>query len=245
MKPFLLLSTRPEDAAAAGEHEAVARFSGLAPADLHQFRVEEAPLPPLDLSRYSGVLLGGGPFNSSDTDKSALQLRVEADLRRVLTEVLEGDLPFLGLCYGVGTVTTQLGGVVDRTHGEPVGAVEIQLTDAGREDPLLAELAGLPGGFRAFVGHKEAVSRLPHGAVLLATSEACPVQMFRVGANCYVTQFHPELDGPGIGVRIQVYRNSGYFRPEETDALLAVTSAATTTPQVHGILRRFVERYAR
>lgn len=245
MKPFLLLSTRPEDEAARGEYDAVARFSGLAPEDLHQVRVEAAPLPVLDLAEYSGVILGGGPFNSSDPDKSELQARVEADLRRLLDDVLRDDLPFLGLCYGVGTVTTQLGGVVDRRFGEPVSAVDIRLTDAGRRDPLLAELAALPGPFTAFVGHKEAVSRLPDGAVLLASGDACPVQMFRVGANCYVTQFHPELDGPGIGLRIHVYKHNGYFRPEEIHDLLAATSAATTTPQVHGILRRFVQRYAR
>jgi len=245
MRPFLLLSTRAEDEAAIGEHEAVARFAGLSPDELRHVRVEAAAMPALDLSDYSGVILGGGPFNSSDPDKSELQLRVEADLRRVLTEVLADDLPFLGLCYGVGTVTTQLGGVVDREFGEPVSAVDIRLTDAGRRDHLLAELAALPGGFTAFVGHKEAVSRLPDGAVLLATGTECPVQMFRVGANCYVTQFHPELDGPGIGLRIQVYKHNGYFRPEETQSLLATTSAATITPQVHSILRRFAQRYAR
>lgn len=245
MKPFLLLSTRPEDQAAQGEYEAVARFSGLDTDHLHQVRVEAAPLPALDVRDYSGVILGGGPYNSSDADKSELQVRVEGDLRRVLDEVLGRDLPFLGLCYGVGTVTTQLGGVVDRRYGEPVGAVDIRLTDAGRRDPLLTELAPLPGPFTAFVGHKEAVSRLPDGAVLLAEGDACPVQMFRIGANCYVTQFHPELDGPGIGLRIHVYKHNGYFLPEEIDDLLAATSAATITPQVHSILRRFVQRYGR
>ncbi|GAB3814103.1 glutamine amidotransferase [Tessaracoccus terricola] len=245
MRPYLLLSTRPEDEAAHGEHEAVARFAGLDRDQLHQVRVEAAPLPALDLAEYSGIILGGGPFNSSDPDKSELQLRVEADLRRLLDDVLARDLPFLGLCYGVGTVTTQLGGVVDRRFGEPVSAVDIRLTDAGRRDPLLTELAALPGPFTAFVGHKEAVSQLPDGAVLLASGDACPVQMFRVGANCYVTQFHPELDGPGIGLRIHVYQHTGYFRPEETQSLLATTSAATITPQVHSILRRFVRRYAR
>lgn len=241
MKPFLLLSTRPEDAAAEGERAAVAAFGGLADSELHQIRVEAGPLPAIDLDDYSGVLLGGGPFNSSDTDKSALQLRVEADLRRVLDDVLANDRPFLGLCYGIGTITTHLGGTVDRQFGEAVGAVDVSLTDAGRQDPLLVEV---PDEFRAFGGHKEAVSRLPDRAVLLAEGRACPVQMFRVGANCYVTQFHPELDAPGIGLRIQIYRHNGYFAPEETESLIELTSRAAITPQVHSILRRFVERYS-
>ncbi len=64
MKPFLLLSTRPEDAAAEGEREAIIRLAGLREADLVQFRVEEAPLPELDLNDYTGIFLGGGPYNA-------------------------------------------------------------------------------------------------------------------------------------------------------------------------------------
>lgn len=241
MKPFLLLSTRPEDAAAHGEWSAVARFGGLSAEDLHQVRVEADPLGVIDLDDYSGIILGGGPYNSSDPHKSATQRRVEADLARVLDDVFAAGFPFLGLCYGIGTVTGHLGGLVDRTFGESVGAVEITITDAGRDDPLLA---GVPSPFRAYVGHKEAVTRLPAGAVLLATGETCPVQMYRVGSHCWVTQFHPELDAPGIGERIHVYKHAGYFDPDETDALLARTAGERITTQVHGIIRRFVERYA-
>lgn len=242
MKPFLLLSTRPEDAAARGEWTAVAHFGGLAPGQLDQVRVEAAPMEAVDLGRYSGVILGGGPFNSSDQHKSSIQHRVEADLARVLDDVFADQVPFLGLCYGVGTVTGHLGGLVDRTFGEPVGAVDIQLTDAGRDDPLLA---GVPATFRAFVGHKEAVTRLPHDAVLLATSAACPVQMYRVGTRCWVTQFHPELDAGGIGERIHVYKHAGYFRPDETQALLARTASESISAQVHGIIERFVRLHQR
>lgn len=242
MKPFLLLSTRPEDGAAEGERTAVATFGGLADDEIRQIRVEAGPLGDVDLDDWSGIILGGGPLNASDPHKTESQLRIERDLDRVVGDVLARDFPFLGLCYGVGTVTTHLGGAVDRTHGEPVGAVDIRVTDDGRRDPLLA---AVPDEFRAFVGHKEAVSRLPAGAVLLATGDACPVQMYRVGRRCWVTQFHPELDGPGIGVRINVYRNAGYFLPEETDALLARTGAEEITPEVHGIVRRFVDLHRR
>lgn len=242
MLPFLLLSTRPEDEAAEGERAAVARFGGLSDDELVQLRVEAGPLPPIDLADWSGILLGGGPFNSSDRDKSDLQLRVEADLRRILDDAIAADFPFLGLCYGVGTVASHLGGVVDRTYGEAVGAVDLTVTDAGRQDPLLADVGDR---FRGFVGHKEAVTVLPDSAVLLVEGEACPVQMFRVGANGYVTQFHPELDVPGLIHRIGIYKHAGYFDPAETEALIARAESAGLEPAVHTIIRRFVERYAR
>jgi GMP synthase (glutamine-hydrolysing) len=51
--------------------------------------------------------------------------------------------------------------------------------------------------------------------VILAYSESCPVQAFRVGTRVYATQFHPELDLDGLATRIEVYKYAGYFEPEE------------------------------
>lgn len=237
MKPFLLLATRPEDEAAEGEAAALRHLGGLQEHELHRIRLEQAPMPALDLTDYAGVILGGGPFNSSDEVKSDLQLRIEADLDKALQQVFAQQVPFLGLCYGIGTVTTHLGGRVDRSHGEPVGAIEVTVTAEGRSDPLLAEVGER---FRAFVGHKEAVAELPDGAVLLATGQACPVQMYRVRDHCWVTQFHPELDVAGLKQRIHIYRNAGYFAPQEVDRLCAAADRADLDPVVHSIVHRFV-----
>jgi GMP synthase (glutamine-hydrolysing) len=243
VKPFLLLATRAEDAAADSEYAAFSVFTGLADRDLHRVRLERRPLGDVDLGDWSGILLGGGPFNFSDPPqaKSAVQRRVEADLCALLDRVIEADFPFLGACYGIGTVGGHQGAVVDRQHGEPVGPVQITLTEQGRRDPLLG---GLPESFEAFVGHKEAISHLPRHAVLLAGSVTCPVQAFRIGDHVYATQVHPELDVPGICTRIEVYKHAGYFPPEQADELKARAraSAVVHPPQ---ILARFVERYAR
>lgn len=241
MRPFLLLATRAEDEAADDEYAGFLRATGLAAGRLHRVRMEAGPLPPLDLDEYAGVLLGGGPFNSSDPAhaKSPVQRRVEGELRGLLDEVVDRDFPFFGACYGIGTLGVHQGGVVDREYGEPVGAVPVSLTAEGRADPVLA---GLPDRFDAFVGHKEALRGLPEPAVLLAHSPGCPVQMFRVRQNLYATQFHPELDVAGILTRIRVYRDEGYFRPEEYDDLVdRLRTAVVTEPP--RILRNFVARY--
>ncbi|WP_024285770.1 glutamine amidotransferase [Cellulomonas sp. KRMCY2] len=243
MKPFLLLATRSDDDAALGEYEAVRLFGGLDRDQLHRVRLEAGPLPAIDLDAYSGVIVGGSPFNASDpvAEKSTVQLRVEAELAALLDEVVARDVPFLGACYGVGTLGVHQGGVVDRTYGEPVGAVPVTLTDAGRRDPLFA---GMPAVFDAFVGHKEAVQTPPPGAVVLATSPACPVQAFRIRDNLYATQFHPELDVPGIVARVQIYQHAGYFRPEDLDHVIAKVSGAVVDEPPR-ILANFVRRYAR
>ena len=242
MRPFLLLSTRAEDVAADDEYAGFLRATGLEERELRRVRVEAGPLPEVDLDDYSGILLGGSPFNAGDPaeSKSDVQRRVEHELGLLLDRVVTRDFPFFGACYGIGTLGTHQGGVVDRTYGEPISAVRVELTPAGREDPLLA---GLPGAFDAFVGHKEACRVLPPTAVLLAGSAGCPVQMFRVGSNVYATQFHPELDVHGLITRIHVYQDAGYFPPSELDELVArVTPAVVTEPR--RLLSTFVARFA-
>jgi GMP synthase (glutamine-hydrolysing) len=241
VKPFVLLATRAEDEAADDEYAAMLRAGGLEEPELHRVRLEAGPLPRLDLDRYAGIVLGGGPFDSSDPEerKSPTQRRVEAELRRLLDELVARDFPFLGACYGVGTLGVHQGGTVDRTYGEPIGAVPITVTEAGATDPLLA---GMPATFDAFVGHKEALRDVPPGAVLLASSPASHVQMFRVRTNLYATQFHPELDRAGIITRARVYQHAGYFPPDELNELIARLQAAVVT-EPSRILANFVARY--
>ncbi|WP_350003752.1 glutamine amidotransferase [Pseudarthrobacter sp. WHRI 8279] len=243
MLPFLLLASRAEDAAADNEYAAYLRYGGLEERELRRVRLEAAPLPDLDLAQYSGVIVGGSPFTSSDPpeQKSPVQHRVERELSGLLDVLVARDFPFLGACYGVGTLGTHQGAVIDRTYGEPLGGVEIELTEAGLEDPVLK---GMPGSFTAFTGHKEACTALPPHAVLLARSEACPVHMFRIRTNLYATQFHPELDVDGLVTRIDIYRNAGYFPPESAEDLMENARQFTVTEPMK-VLRNFVDRYAR
>jgi GMP synthase (glutamine-hydrolysing) len=242
VKPFLLLATRADDAAADNEYESFLAFAALAERELHRFRLEQRALGDVDLQDWSGILLGGGPFNFSDPDasKSPVQRRVEADLCGLLDRLISADFPFLGACYGIGTLGGHQGAVIDRQHAEPVGCVRVTLTREGRQDPLLC---GLPVTFDAFGGHKEAVSKLPRHAVLLASSPTCPVQAFRIGAHVYATQFHPELDAAGLCTRIDVYKHAGYFEPEQAGELKALARRSNVT-HPPAIVRRFVQRYA-
>lgn len=243
MKPFLLLATRAEDVPADEEYALFLRFTGLAEGELIRRRLEAEPLGEIDLEDYSGIFVGGGPFNASDPPekKSAVQHRVEAEIAGLLDEVIARDFPFFGACYGIGTVGAHQGAVIDGRYREPISVVEVHRTDAGAADPLLADM---PDTFAAFVGHKEAISALPASATLLVRGDTCPVQMFRVGQNVYATQFHPECDVEGISTRIRAYAGHGYFAAGELDLTLA---AVRRLPVVHtgGVLRRFVTRYAR
>ncbi len=241
MKPFLLITTRDDEHAAAEEHASYCRLTGLLPEDLEWRRVERDGLDGVDFDRLSGIILAGSPFTVSEPleKKSPTELRVERELATLLDRVIEQDFPFLGICYGIGTIGRHQGAVVDRTFGEPTQATRVSLTADGLTDPLFREL---PPNFDAFVGHKEAITEVPPHLAVLASSPGCPVQAFRVGDNVYATQFHPELDAGGMSSRIRTYANHGYFDPAEIDALIERIRAADVRAS-HLVLGRFIEQY--
>jgi GMP synthase (glutamine-hydrolysing) len=240
-KPILIIQLRPEDAAAADEFRAILRYGGLDLDDVVRARVEKAGLPPIALADYAAIIVGGSPFDMSkpETAKSDVQKRIESDFMELLERVEAADFPFFGACSGSSLLGTYRGASISTRYAEPVGGVDVRLTEAASEDPLLQ---GLPTTFRVLLGHKEACDDVPAGTVLLASSVTCPVQMFRLRRNIYATQFHPEADPEGFTIRIHVYRQHGYFPPETAEDLIAAV-ATEETPVPKQILNRFVARY--
>lgn len=243
MKPFLILQLRPEAAAADNEFDAILDKGGLARAQAARIRLDCEPIPAgLDLQAYSGIIVGGGPGCVSDPveQKSDVERRIESAVLGLMPAVAAADFPFLGCCYGIGILAHHLGAKVGKgRYGEDVGVAECSLTREGARDPLLEEL---PEKFLAFVGHKEAVEELPAGSSLLLTSEPCPFQMLRYKRNVYATQFHPEADGDVFELRINIYRDKGYFPPEQAQELIEKCHRQDVhAPQA--ILANFVRRY--
>jgi GMP synthase (glutamine-hydrolysing) len=236
-EPFLLLQLRPEADARAGELASMRRASGLG--DRLVARSADLEVLPADLAdRSAGVVVGGSPYSVSDPEetKGEPQRLAERQLTVLAERALDRGLPVFFTCYGIGVLTQVLGGTVDRTHPEPVSAAETRLTDAGRADPLTSVL---PDRFSALTGHKESAPDAPPGAVLLATNDASPVQLYRAG-TVVASQFHPEPTTDDFGRRATIYQRHGYFPEGELATVLAgLEQARVTEPQ--RLLRRFVE----
>ena len=241
-KPFLILQLRPEDDTSNSEFEAILKYGELDEQDTHRLRIEATGIPEVSLDGYAAVIVGGSPFDISTPQarKSEIQVKIEADFRRLFDAIVSNDFPFLGACSGCGLLGSYLHTPISRKYGEPVGSAAVSITDAGKDDALLAKF---PDQIAVLCGHKEACDTVPQGATLLLTNDACPVQMFRVGENVYATQFHPEGDGEGFTVRIHAYRHHGYFPPEEAEALIVEVNREDT-PWAREILRRFVAKYS-
>ena len=134
-----------------------------------------------------GIVVLGGRMNAVDKTASPWL----EPLHDLLSEARDANFPVLGICLGIQIFADCFGGEV--TVGAPgmgeEGAFEAVLNDAGQADPILGVL-----GARKLVAesHNDVVTRLPEGAVLLASSERCPVQALRLGSLVGV-QFHPEV----------------------------------------------------
>lgn len=243
MKRFLILQLRPETDASDDEYASILDKCALTPEQTHRIRVDQQNIPAdLDVSEYAAVIVGGGPGCVSDApaEKSPTEARIERQILDLMPQITSRDHPFMGCCYGLGILAHHLGGDVSKARfGEPVGPTVCTVMPDAATDPLLD---GLDAEFEVFVGHKEAVQSLPQGTVHLLSSASCPVQMIRYGENVYATQFHPEADARDFERRIHVYRDHGYFPPDDADRLIVVCHAANVT--VPGeIMRRFAARY--
>ncbi len=148
--------------------------------ELVEARVEDA-LPGLD--GWDALLVFGGHQNADEEDRHPWLGREDAFLR----EALERRLPTLGVCLGAQLLAKATGAWVGPAATPERGWTEVELTDAGLQDPVLG---ALPARFDAFQLH-EYTYAVPDGAVELARSKT-NTQAFRLG-NAWAVQFHPEV----------------------------------------------------
>ncbi|CAH0139396.1 Gamma-glutamyl-L-1-hydroxyisopropylamide hydrolase [Microbacterium sp. Bi98] len=235
---LLYVCVRPELGAADAEHASFRRALGVDVVDRLDLLTER--LDPARLARYSGVVVGGSPFNVSDVEKSAVQLRVEADLEHIARLAIDSQVAAFFTCFSIGVVTRMLGGQVTSDTPESASATVIETTAAGAADPVFGPSSP---ALTVFTAHKESAAALPEGAVLLATNDTCPVQAYRVGTHLYTAQFHPEPTPRDFADRMTFYRTTGYFDPDEFDAVQGQVLSASVTEGA-ALLRRFAQTFA-
>lgn len=140
--------------------------------------------PPL--SAVSAAVVLGGAMGVHEVDRYPFL----AGVKTFMADAVAASIPLLGVCLGGQLLADVLGGRVTPSQYGERGTHAVQLTAAGRQDPLFQ---GLPDELVTFQWHYDSFAP-PEGSVLLATSPACPSQAFRFGGLAYGLQFHPEVD---------------------------------------------------
>ena len=143
----------------------------------------DTPLPrPID--DYGAVLVFGGAMHADQDDRHPWLRQENLFLQRLL----DRHVPLLGVCLGAQLLAKAASAPVGPSSEPEVGWFEIELTEEGRDDPVLGSL---PPRFEAFQWHFY-THGLPAGAVELARSRVC-TQAFRLGESAWGVQFHPEV----------------------------------------------------
>jgi GMP synthase (glutamine-hydrolysing) len=185
------------------------------------------------LKRADMLLLGGSGHYSAAAESPWLERTFDC-----LREIHRMAKPTFASCWGFQAMARAMGGccVNDLPNAE-IGTIELQLTDAGREDPILGIL---PPVFAAHAGHEDHVIELPPDAELLASSARVREQAYRfVDRPIYCTQFHPELDRTTMLERVIAY-------PEYVARIARIPfddfiHNVRETPEANSLLRRFVD----
>ncbi len=159
---------------------------------------------------------------------------------QALRGMVQSGHPMFCSCFGHQALAAALGGevVTDRERAE-LGTHRITLTEAATRDPLWRHL---PPTFLGQLGHNDRVSRMPEGAELLAYSQRCSVQAYRLrGLPIYATQFHPELDRAENRQRATIYLKVYDPKLAEPESLERLFVAS---PEAETLLPRFLEALA-
>ena len=141
-----------------------------------------------------GIILSGGPESTT-----------AADAPIAPQAVFELGVPVLGICYGMQTMTAQLGGKVENADHHEYGYAQVRarghtalLKDI--EDHTSEEGYGL---LDVWMSHGDRVIEMPEGFKLMASTDSAPIAgIADESRHFYGLQFHPEVTHTRQGQRI-------------------------------------------
>jgi GMP synthase-like glutamine amidotransferase len=131
------------------------------------------------------VMIFGG---SMQVDQDEQHPWLEAE-RAFVRELIEGDVPTLGICLGSQVIAQTAGAKVGPAIVPEVGWHEVDLTLEALDDPVMG---ACPRRFAAYQGHSYGFA-LPPGAIPLAHGQGDALQAYRIGESTWGLQFHPEV----------------------------------------------------
>ena len=142
----------------------------------------------------NGIIISGGPES------------VTADDTLIAPQyVFEAGIPVLGICYGMQTMSAQLGGKVSASTHREFGFAQVRARNHSAllkdiEDHVTEEGFGI---LDVWMSHGDKVDELPAGFVCIASSDNAPIAgMADESRQFYGVQFHPEVTHTKQGQRI-------------------------------------------
>jgi len=152
-------------------------------ARITRVEVDEGEALP-DWRAFDLVVVMGGPMGAYEDDMHPWLVAEKA----LLGAAADAGVPCLGVCLGSQLLAASIGGRAFPGPAPELGVLDVELTVAGRADPVLSSLGER---FTVLQWHGDTFD-LPPDAVVLASSAAYPHQAFR-WRNAFGVQFHAEV----------------------------------------------------
>mgnify|MGYP002557575375 CR=1 FL=1 len=153
-------------------------YSEIVPCDISADEIREM--------NASALILSGGPASVYAEDAPSID-RAIFDL----------GLPVLGFCYGHQITAVTLGGKVGHSEVGEYGRATITRTAGAKL------FNSTPMEQTVWMSHRDAVSEVPEGFTVTASTDVCPVAAMEcVERKIFTTQFHPEVKHSEYGQQL-------------------------------------------
>ncbi|MBO6069495.1 MAG: glutamine-hydrolyzing GMP synthase, partial [Succinivibrionaceae bacterium] len=132
-----------------------------------------------------GIILSGGPESVTENDSP-----------RAPQYVFEAGVPVLGICYGLQTMSAQLGGRVANSDKKEFGYAKVTVK---KENPLFGDLSDSVASngekcLDVWMSHGDKVVEIPQNFEVIASTDSCEyAAVMNADKNFYGVQFHPEV----------------------------------------------------
>ncbi|MDX1561294.1 MAG: gamma-glutamyl-gamma-aminobutyrate hydrolase family protein [Gammaproteobacteria bacterium] len=193
----------------------------------------------VDVSRYHGLVVLGGPMAANQTDRHP-HLGYECE---VIDRAVDLGLPVLGICLGAQLIAVTFGGKCLRQAAPEYGWVGVEPTELGRQDPLVRHFGASEPIFQ---WHSDTFT-LPRTAVHLAKSDTCAYQAFSLGDHVYGFQFHLEADRGLISRWLKAPQHSGELAEHKLDYRQTMSACDRLLPRAtelgEAVFGEFIERF--
>lgn len=154
-----------------------------------------------------GIILSGGPESVT-----------EAGSPRAADIVFTLGVPVLGICYGMQTMSQQLGGQVQSSTIREFGYAEVTVVSDLRQcvnnaadtrhDAFFGDIKDRQNGdgestLDVWMSHGDKVTQVPDGFRITASTPSCPIAaMADEARDFYGLQFHPEVTHTSKGLEL-------------------------------------------
>ena len=180
----------------------------------------------IDVHDFDGFIISGSRSSVNDP-----KLWIE-QLFNLVKEIIQREVPLVGLCFGHQAIAKSLGGQVCKSKtGWNIGCVPVELTASGKSILNAKQHSYL------YAFHQDNVEVLPENARLIGSTEMCKNFIVEFKKGVIGFQGHPEFDAAYMQGLLDI--NIANL----DDSILNCVAATLSKASHSGAVRRFIIQY--